>query len=196
MENKVHIIGLAGTAGAGKDTVADMLTKMFGMRNMSTSEAVRAMTRYIYHLPPNFNPVRDQLFEVANYFRKEVDPALFVKLCILEARAQKYDRVIISGLRTIGEAQAVRNAGGIIVAVDADPRIRYERMFSRARDAEAQKTLEEFLAQDEKENKGASEQGSHRGIKAVMDSADVVVSNNGTLEQLQLELTHKINNIL
>ncbi len=196
MDNKVHLIGLAGTAGAGKDTVAVLLNKMFGIQNLSSGDAVRAVTRYVYHLPPDFNPVRDQLYEVASYFRKEVDPALFVKLCILESRALNYGRSVISGLRTMGEAQAVRNAGGIIIGVEADPRVRYGRMFNRGRDAEAQKSLEEFLEQDEKENKGVGEQGADRGIRAIIDSADIVVTNNGTLEELQLELTNKIAPLL
>jgi dephospho-CoA kinase len=192
----LRLIGLAGTAGAGKDTAADILSRMFNMQNLSSGDVVRALTRHVYRLDPTFNPVRDQLYEVANYLRTEINPATTVKVCILQAQVLQLDKAIISGLRSMGEAQAIRDAGGIIVAVDADPRVRYERIYVRGRDAEAQKTMEEFLTQDAYENRGLSDQGPGRGISAIMESADLVIDNSGTLEELQLELNHKIAPLL
>lgn len=194
--SNLHLIGLAGTAGAGKDTAADLLSRMFAMHNLSTSDALRAITRYVYRLPNEAQPVRDQLFQVGTHIRTVVNPAALVELCILQAQLLQLDRAIISGLRSMGEAEAIRAAGGTIVAVDADPRIRYQRMFDRARDADAQKTLEEFLAQDERENRGISDRGPGRGIRSIIDSADIVIMNSGTLEELQLELNHKIAPLL
>jgi len=154
MTVQMKLIGVAGTAGSGKDTVTSILTRLFGLPNLSTSDMVRAITRQVYHLPPEFNPVRDQLYVVGNYLRAEVNPATLVKLCILEATAQGLHGGVLSGLRSMGEAAAIREAGGIIIGVDADPRIRYERIYARSRDAESQKTFEEFLAQDQYENRG------------------------------------------
>jgi dephospho-CoA kinase len=192
----LHLIGLAGTAGAGKDTAANLLCEMFGMQNLSSGDALRAITRYIYRLDPTFNPVRDQLFEVANTIRTTIHPAALVKVCVLQAQVLRIDRAIITGLRSMGEAEAIRAAGGIIVVVDADPRVRYERIFSRGRDAETQKTLEQFLAHDQRENRGISHQGPGRGITSIIESADVVIANNGTLDELRLELNHKIAPLL
>jgi dephospho-CoA kinase len=188
MQSQLKLIGVAGTAGAGKDTAAQILCQLFSMQNLSSGDMVRAITRQVYHLQPNFNPVRDQLYEVANYVRADIHPAAFVKLCILEAKALNIPRVVISGLRSMGEAQAVREAGGIIVVIDADPKIRYDRIFARARDAESQKSLEEFLEQDEFEKRGVSNQGPGRGIQAIMDSADLIIANNGTPEELTSQL--------
>lgn len=188
----VKLIGLAGTAGAGKDTAADLLCKMFGMQNLSTSNALRAITRYMYNVPVTYNPVREQLFQVATYIRNEINPATLVKLCILQAEVLRLDRAVITGLRSVGEAEAVRQAGGIIVGIDADARIRYDRMFARARDADAQKSLEEFLEQDRIENRGVSDSGPGRGIQSIIDGADVVIRNEGDLEALQLELKNKV----
>jgi dephospho-CoA kinase len=150
----------------------------------------------VYHLDPQAQPVREPLYHVANYLRTEVHPAALVKICILQAQVQQLDRAIISGIRSMGEAQAIREAGGVIVAIDADPRIRYERIYTRGRDAEARTTLEEFLAQDAHENRGISDSGPGRGIKSIMESADLIILNNGTPEELQLELNHKIAPLL
>lgn len=196
MQSQLKLIGVAGTAGAGKDTAAEMLCQLFAMQNLSSGDMVRAITRQVYHQAADFNPVRDQLYEVANYVRTEIHPAAMVKLCILEAKVMKLERVVISGLRSMGEAQAVRDAGGIILVIDADPKIRYDRIFSRGRDAEAQKTFEQFLQQDEYEKRGISEQGPGRGIQAIMDGADLVLVNNGTAQELTTQLQAMVGPLL
>lgn len=192
----LRLIGLAGTAGSGKDTAAEILCQMFEMKNLSTSEAIRAVTRYVYQLPPDAQPIRDQLFEVGTYLRTNVNPAASVQLSILQAQVLQLPRAIISGLRSMGEAEAILAAGGTIVAVDADPHIRYKRMFERARDAESQKSLEEFLVQDERENRGISDSGPGRGIRSIIESADIVIVNEGSLDDLTLELKHKVGPLL
>ncbi|HEY5805845.1 MAG TPA: AAA family ATPase [Candidatus Saccharimonadales bacterium] len=192
MQPKIKFIGVAGTAGSGKNSVAELLTKLFGLRDLNTSDMGRAITRQVYHLPPDFNPVRDQLYIVANYVRNEIHPAGYVKLCMLEAQALNLSGGVISGLRSMGEADAIREAGGIIIGVDADPKIRYDRIYARARDTESQKTYEEFLKQDEYENRGISDTGPGRGIRAIIDSADLVIKNDGSLEALERELQEKV----
>lgn len=190
------LIGVAGTAGVGKDTVAELLSRMFGLRNLSSGDVVRAITRHVYHLAPEVNPVRDQLYDVANYLRNDIDPAILVKICILEAKVQQLNGGIISGLRSMGEAQAIKKAGGIIIGVDADPKLRYERMYTRGRDAETKKTYEQFLAQDEFENKGLSDKGPGRGIRSIIDNADIVIRNEGTLEELEQQIKDKVSAVL
>ena len=186
------LIGVAGTAGVGKDTVAEMLSRMFGLRNLSSGDVVRAITRHVYHLSPDVNPVRDQLYDVANYLRNEIDPAIMVNICILEAKVRQLNGGIISGLRSMGEAEAIKKAGGIIIGVDADPKIRYERMYARGRDAETQKTFEQFLSQDEFENRGLSDTGPGRGIRTIIDNADIIIRNEGSIEELEAQLRDKV----
>jgi dephospho-CoA kinase len=192
MSEDILYIGVAGTAGAGKDTASDIIARLFEARNISTSEVVRAVTRHVYDLPSDFNPVRDQLYEVANFLRNEVDPAFTVKICMLKARTAGVSYALISGLRSMGEADAIREQGGIIIGVDADPHVRYERMSARARDTESQKTFEQFLAQDMYENKGLTETGSGRGIRYIIDDADVVIQNDGSLEALEAQIQERL----
>jgi dephospho-CoA kinase len=196
MNQKLRLIGVTGTAGAGKDTVANLLCEMFTLQNLSSGDFLRVITRYTYKQPYDFNPARDQLYQVANYLRTEINPATLVKLCILQAHTQQLPGAVISGLRSMGEAEAIREAGGIIVGVDADPHVRYDRMTARRRDSEAQWTLDEFLKQDEYENRGLSDQGPGRGIRSIIDSADVVVANSGMLDELKLELQNKVAPLL
>jgi dephospho-CoA kinase len=195
MSSQLKLVGVAGTAGAGKNTVAEMLAEIFNLQDLNTSEMVRAITRKVYHLPPDFSPVRDQLYIVANYLRN-IDPALLVKLCILEGQALELKGGVISGLRSMGEADAVRAAGGIIVCIDADAQVRYRRIHGRNRDAETKKTFEEFMQQDEYENRGLSDTGPGRGISHIIESADVVIKNAGSLEELKQRLEAQVGPLL
>jgi dephospho-CoA kinase len=195
MDTKVQIIGVAGTAGAGKDTVADLIARLYGVENLSSGDVVRALTRHIYRLPPDFNPVRDQLYDVANFLRNEVDAAIMVKICIHQVQVLGLKGGIISGLRSMGEADAVRAAGGIIVGVDADPRVRYERIHARKRDTETQKTYEQFLKHDAYENKGLSDTGPGRGIRTIIETADILISNDSSLDTLETRIKEKAGHL-
>jgi dephospho-CoA kinase len=193
---QIQLIGIAGSAGSGKDLATEIVCRLYGATNISTSEFVRAITRHVYDLPADFNPIRDQLFGVATFLRNEINPATTVKLSIFKAQAQGVEIAVLSGLRSMGEADALREAGGIIVAVDADPKRRYERIYSRQRDTEAQKTLEQFLVQDAYENKGVSAEGPGRGISFITQSADVLITNDGTLEDLETQIKTKLDALL
>lgn len=182
----MKIIGLTGTAGSGKDTVAELLCELHGMHEFNTSDFVRAVTRYIYDLPHDSSPIRDQLFETANALRK-LNQATTVEMGLVQAKGRDFEVQLITGLRSVGEADAVREAGGIIIGVDADPKIRHERIKSRLRDKESERTYEEFLAQDEHENKGIGD-GPSRGIRSIIDDADILITNEGTLEDLKEQI--------
>ncbi len=188
------ILGLTGTAGSGKDTVADLMCEMFDMHNYSTSDYVRAVTRFIFDQEPGFSPIRDQLFVVATALR-ELNQASTINMGVLQAKERGFERQIISGIRSVGEANAVRAAGGMIIGVDADPTVRYERITARMRDAESKRTYEQFLAQDEHENKGVAD-GDMRGIRTVIDEADIIITNGDSMEDLKNQLREKITPLL
>ena len=186
----MKLFGIAGTSGSGKDTVADIIAEVFDMHQFSTSDYVRAVTRYIFDLEPDASPIRDQLFEVATELRK-LNPASTVNMGIVQARERDFGKQLITGLRSVGEAAAIREQGGIIIGVDAAPEIRHERIKARARDAESERNYEEFLHQDEHENEGVGE-GDMRGIKYVIEDADIIIENNGTLDELREQITAKL----
>ena len=193
MDKPIRFIGVTGPALAGKDTVANLICELFGAENLATGDALRALVRYMYRKPPDYMPVRAEQFTVGTFMREEIDPAFTVKVSIKQAEILNLPRVVISGMRALPEAQAIQHHGGIVVGVTADPKLRYERIQARARDAEMGHSLEEFLKRDELENEGIN----GNGITAILEHADILIENNtSSLDELKELVTQKLDSLL
>lgn len=172
MSNKLpDLIGIGGTFASGKDSFARELEDR-KFNHSSTSDMVRAVAKEKYG-----NIERETLRKTAIESREEFGAGIFVE------RALGFSLPLaISGIRTAGEVRALKKAGGIMVFVDADPRIRYERMIGRDRDNETKLTFEEFLTNEQKEISGAKTDAD-QNIAAVREMSDLYIENNGTLEE-------------
>lgn len=177
---KQLIIGVTGTFGSGKDTVASVLEKDYNLLHVSTSDIVRekSMER---HGSIERNPY---LQETATYYRKEFGGDYFARQAYkrYQDQAERYNGVVITGIRSLGEARAIHDLGGIMVQVDAPIEVRYGRMVDRQRDAESQMTLDEFKASEAKERTGGDDDASFN-IDKLAEMADVKIDNSGTYEQ-------------
>jgi len=193
MSDDIQYIGIAGTAGSGKDTVAMLMGEMFGSISIGTGDMVRAIARQVYHLPAHVRPTHDQAYNVATFMRKHLSPSSIIELCLLEGQVQNVRLVIIHGLRTMAEADIFRKAGGIIVGVDADIEKRYARL---RKDRDTLANYDEFLKQEELENEGVSKKHEDLGIRYIIESADVKIDNNGSIEDLEAQIREKIAPLL
>ena len=73
----------------------------------------------------------------------------------------------------------------MLLAIDADMKLRYERI--KKRNSETDKvTFEEFKKQEDIEY--ANKDKNKQNIKAVMHIADYTLENNGSLEELYLKI--------
>jgi dephospho-CoA kinase len=176
------IIGVTGTFGSGKDTVADILEQDYNVLHVSTSDIVRekSMER---HGSIERNPY---LQETATYYRKEFGGDYFAREAYkrYEEQADTYAGAVITGIRSLGEARTIKELGGVLVQVDAPIEMRYERMIARKRDAETQMTLDEFRASEANERTGGDDDASFN-IDKIGEMADVKIINDGTLDKFK-----------
>jgi hypothetical protein len=90
--------------------------------------------------------------------------------------------MIIGSLRHPGEADRIHELGGTMVWVDADPRIRYQRLQdnaqARGRQAEDNKTYQEWQADERREMYPEGDAATLNGA-AVRDRADIKLVNDG-----------------
>lgn len=170
----MKIIGIAGTNGSGKDTVSVMLKERYSYFVASATEMLEA------ELKKRGLPLeREQKRTVGNEWRRKYGVSAIVDKAVEQAAAAGKDVLIVGSLRNPGEADKVHELGGIVVWVDADPKVRYQRITSVDRGrVEDNKTFEQFLAEEEAEMESHGDGEAGLNMSAVKAKADVVIENN------------------
>ena len=196
---KPLFIGLSGTLNAGKDSLAERLAEKHGFLHMSTSNMIRAMKKQQFGDSPLALLTRNDPY--INKLRSERGPGFLVNEVhnLWEQNKAKYPGgFVASALRAIGEAAAIEQLGGIMIFVNADPKIRYARSQLRNRDAtETGKTFEEFMKSERSEIDVDPSDKSVQNLVAMENMADLVVLNNGNnIEDFQDSAIDAIANFL
>lgn len=179
------IIGITGTLGAGKGTVVEHLKtkgfEHFSARRFFTEELNRR------GLPVN----RDTMTEVANELRATFGPGYFTEQALLRA-GQSGGDIVIESIRSVGEAEYLKSRGAYLWAVDADVHTRYKRITLRASETD-KISFEKFQADEVREI--TSTDPTKQNIAGVMRLANVILTNNGTQEELFAQVEEALKHI-
>ena len=170
----MKIIGIGGTNGSGKDSLGQFLQDNYGWLFVSVTDILRDALRQ-----QNLPIERENLRNLSALWRRESGLGILVDKAadIFKKSGGKYKGLAIASLRNPGEADLVHELGGKVVWTDADPKIRYARIYSRARGTEDQKTFEKFLA-EEKEEMDHSGDEATLNMDGVKEKADIFILNN------------------
>lgn len=174
------IIGITGTLGAGKGTIVDFLVQEKGFVHYS----VRAfIAEEIVRKGMVVN--RDSMVIVANELRRNNSPS-YITDCLYEKALEDGKSSVIESIRTPGEIWSLRKKGRfILIAVDADPHIRYQRI--RQRQSETDHIdFETFLENERREM--ISSDPNAQNLSKCIELADYKLLNNGTIEQLSRQV--------
>lgn len=170
------IIGITGTLGAGKGTVVKYLVEHKGFAHLSA----RALFQELME-KAGIAIDRDNMVLFANDLRAKHGPDFVFRELFLKAQSIG-GNVIIESLRTPAEAMALKSQpDSILLAVDADQQLRYERIHGR--DSELDHvSFEKFVEQENTEMR--SDDPNKQNIAAVMAMADATLMNNKDPETL------------
>jgi dephospho-CoA kinase len=181
------IIGITGTIGAGKGTIVDYLVNEkdfshFSVRGYLITEIEKK----------GLEVNRDNMVCIANELRKTHGNAFIVEQLYHEA-VRKGKDTIIESIRNTGEIEGLKKLGNfILLAVDADPSIRYDRIFKRHSETDSI-SFEEFLQNEAREMQSADPNAQN--LRACMDAADYLLFNNGSFEDLHKQINDVFENI-
>lgn len=168
------IIGVIGPIASGKDKVSDIFEKKYGFKKIVMSDFLRTEAerekiqvegRYI-------------LLRIQAELRRKYGEDYLIKLALQKIRDNKWEKVVISGLRTpIDVLEAKRRLKARIILVDAKPEIRFQRQKKRGRRGFAQ-NLEQFMHEESIDNAALQ---FYKTVKM----AQMKIDNNGTMKELE-----------
>ena len=171
------IIGLTGRNGSGKTAVLEYLRNR-GFEAHSLSDEIREEIRI-----RGREITRDVLIEVGNELRTSFGPGVLADRVLRTLEDRNY---VIDSIRNPGEVEVLKSRDDFsLLAVEADVEVRFERSRQRARE-NAARTLQQFIEEESRELD--SDNPASQQLNATRQKADLVVTNNGTLEELHRQL--------
>jgi dephospho-CoA kinase len=180
MEKKV--IGLVAPIKAGKGEAARYLAQHYNASVFRFSQ-VLGWILDILCLPQS----RKNLQNLAIALRKEFGSGVLVLALEEKIKREESSLVVVDGIRVWEEAEMVKGLNGILVYIVASDRIRYDRLQKPEKVGEELLTFEQFLESEKKETELL--------IHQIGQTADFVVDNEGTRDQLYAKIDEVIDTI-
>ena len=173
------IIGVAGPNAAGKGEVIRYLAdRAYGV--LSLSDVLRDALRSEGHAE-----TREKMIEIGRRFRAKQGPGALA-MGILE-KVEPNRNYAIDSIRHPGEVEVLAQSGRpfTLCWVDADPRVRFERLLERARPGDPTR-FEDFLELESRELESPASGGQQ--LLAVKELATHTLQNDGSVEALEAQL--------
>ena len=170
------LLGITGTDGSGKGTVVDYLVQEKGFVHYS------ARALWVEEIERRgIENNRATMRLVANELRGLHGHDYLVTYYVQKMAVENPARAIIESIRATAEVKTLKAHGGILIAVDADQQLRYERIQARKSSSD-HITFAEFVENETLEMNDPDPNGMQKA--AVIQMADYTITNNGTLEEL------------
>ncbi|CAD5245065.1 AAA family ATPase [Thermococcus camini] len=177
------IVGVVGKIAAGKTTVAKFFGERGFCRVSCSDPLIDLLTHnvseysWIPELPEKAEPTRERLIEFGKHLKERHGEDILIRLAVDKMR--HCEKVVIDGVRSREEIEAIKRLGGKVIYVEARPEIRFERLMRRkARKDKTIKSFADFKAMDDAEER-LYKTSELKGL------ADYVMVNEGTLDELR-----------
>lgn len=167
------IIGLVGQSGCGKGTVTDLLRAEYGAGYFRFSALLGDILDQLA-----IEKSRDRLIDLSNTLREKFGEDVLSYAIERDALNAPQKVVIIDGIRRVEDIVALEPLPLFkLIAIDVDPKLRFERMKKRGEKVgEENMTWETFIAQGNTPTEVT--------VPFVMKRAWRTLPNNGTREEL------------
>ena len=175
------VIGLTGKNAAGKGTVAEILSQN-NFEYHSLSDSLRDELRRL-----GKDETRENLIKIGNSLRKDGGPGVLADKMISKLALD--NNHIVDSIRNPFEVNSLEKKlsshNFILISVDADARLRYDRLQSRGRIGDSD-SWESFVNQEKQEEN--NDDPNKQQLSKTMNMADYNIDNSGTLEDLEKQI--------
>lgn len=178
------IIGTVGQIACGKEAIKKYLANKYNVKSCRFSDSLRDIVKRI-DVPES----RENLQKLSTVLRSAFGEDLLARVISVDTSKIDADIVIADGIRRMADIKYLKELPNFyLIRVDVDVKIRYERMKTRNENVgDKDKTFEQFLAEENYE--------TEKTIPEVMNYAKISISNNGTLEEMYLQVDKIIEQI-
>ncbi len=171
------VLGVLGENGSGKGTFIEILKTLASgpVSHKTFSKDILKRTLEIWSIPST----REHLQKLAVVMRDAYGPETLTNAMYHLVVNDPAPLVIVDGVRWETDAAMIRRfPKNRLVYINADPRIRYERVKKRnEKVGEGEKTFEQFLEEEKTPNEAM--------ISKIGATTDFKIMNDGTREELE-----------
>lgn len=175
----MDLILITGMPGSGKTEVADEINNA-GIPVIVMGDVIRAETRHRGLEPDSIN-TKSVMLDM----RQQDGPGAVAKRCISQLEETKSNLIAVEGCRSLSEVEVFEDFAENVttLCVHASPSTRFKRLQERGR-KDAPLDRESFRERDLRE--------ISVGLGGVIALSDIMLVNEGTLEELRSLVRNKI----
>jgi dephospho-CoA kinase len=180
-----HIIGLVGRQGSGKGTVAKILQEKYGAVLFRFSAVLGDILDRVA-----VERSRENLIKISEALRNSFGEDVLAYAIEKDAASTDADIVVIDGIRRLEDIVALEPLEQFtLVSVHAPAELRFQRVQGRSeKPGESGVSFEDFLKVEETAPTEVT-------IPMVEDRAMITINNDGSLEQLQDQISTLMNDL-
>jgi len=178
------VIGLVGETGSGKDTVAHYLKRRYDVDLLRFSMPLKKTLNLFF----DKSSKEDQAW-LYGMFKDRFGEDVLHK-GVLRYVQQHNGIMCVNGMRMMMDLEFMRSfENSYIIYVTADQKLRWERATSRGEKTDDDQSFEDF-------QKFESEAETEKAIPVIGESADFVITNDGSMDDLLWQVDDAMKQIL
>ncbi|MCX6795292.1 MAG: AAA family ATPase [Candidatus Falkowbacteria bacterium] len=178
------IIGLVGPMASGKGEAKKYLQEKYGATEHRFSTMLRDLLDRMH-----VEQSRTNIQDISTILRQRFGEDLLAKVLTEDVKNDIHELIIIDGIRRNADIEYLEKLPGFtLVSIDADEKLRYERMIKRNENAgDGEKSFADFQKDSQAE--------TELTIPGVMAHAKVHLQNNNSLEELRADVDKLLDNL-
>jgi len=179
------IIGIVGEMAAGKSTVTDYIIKKHDAVSFRFSDMLRDILSRLH-----LDLVRPNMQQLSTLLRQNFSEDIMAQVLTKDVEAANHPLIVTEGIRRPADIVYLSKLPGfVLLSIEADERLRYERLSARRENMDdSTMTWEQFQE--------AGTQESEQKIKKVAKSAQHRIDNNGSENDLLSQVDHILSQYL